>query len=51
MGSTTVAISQERLDELEADEAKLAALEAYGVDNWCGYDEAMQSLRSEDDDD
>lgn len=50
MGST-VTISQERLDELVAAESKLWALEAQGVDNWCGYDDAMERLRSEDDDD
>ena len=34
---------QERLD-------KLIALEAAGVDNWEGYDVAMRSLYSEEDD-
>lgn len=29
---------------------KLDALEAYGVDNWEGYDEAMRSLIEEEDD-
>lgn len=27
---------------------KLEALEKYGVDNWCGYDEAMRELRNND---
>ena len=31
--------------------AKLNALEAYGVDNWQGYDEAIRSLSGEDEDD
>ena len=31
--------------------AKLDALEAYGVDNWEGYDEAIRSLSTEDEDD
>lgn len=29
---------------------KLEALEAYGVDNWEGYDEAIRELRKEEDD-
>ena len=29
------------LDELEDAANKLSYLEAYGVDNWFGYDEAM----------
>ena len=31
--------------------AKLDALEVYGVDNWEGYDEAMRSVFSGDEDD
>lgn len=31
--------------------AKLDALEAFGVDNWDGYSEAMQSLREKNNDD
>ena len=29
------------LEQLEDDANKLSCLEAYGVDNWLGYDEAM----------
>lgn len=29
------------LEQLEDDANKLSCLEAYGVDNWFGYDEAM----------
>lgn len=29
---------------LKKDSDKLAALEAAGVDNWCGYDDAMDIL-------
>lgn len=43
-----VMISMERLAELEAADAKLAALEAAGVDNWAGYPEAMALLEQED---
>ena len=39
-----VEISEERLKELEDAEAKLIALEAAGVDNWQGYDDAMEIL-------
>lgn len=34
-------MSPERYEELLDAEAKLDALEAAGVDNWCGYDEAF----------
>jgi hypothetical protein len=30
-----------RLQKLLDDEFKLECLEGYGVDNWCGYDDAM----------
>lgn len=39
-----VTISRGEYDQLLADQAKLRALEAMGVDNWSGYDEAMQQL-------
>ena len=34
------------LEELEKDSDKLSCLEAYGVDNWFGYDEAMHEFYS-----
>ncbi|WP_430479331.1 zinc finger domain-containing protein [Streptomyces sp. P11-1] len=37
---------RERLAELERSAAELAALDAHGVDNWGGYDEAIASLRA-----
>lgn len=40
-----VAISPTRLNELKHAEAKLHALEAGGVDNWEGYDDALTLLR------
>lgn len=39
-----VTITTERLKELEEAERKLQALEACGVDNWCGYDDAMEMM-------
>lgn len=33
------------LEELREDSAKLSALEAAGVDNWSGYDYAMELHR------
>lgn len=39
-----VTISQEEYDQLLADQAKLHALEAMGVDNWSGYADAMEQL-------
>ena len=37
-------VSNNVLAALEKDEAKLAALEQGGVDNWEGYDFAMEKL-------
>jgi hypothetical protein len=44
MSIDMVSISNDRLQELLKAEAKLIALEAAGVDNWEGYDEAMEIL-------
>lgn len=41
-----VAISPERLNELKHAEVTLGALEAAGVDNWEGYDDAIAELHS-----
>ena len=40
-----VMVTKTRYEELLAVEAKLTALEAAGVDNWDGYDFAMESLQ------
>lgn len=42
-----VLVTCERYSELLAGEAKLTALEAAGVDNWDGYDFAMESLQKQ----
>lgn len=42
-----VEIRDRRIAELEKDVALLRALEAFGVDNWDGYDEAIQSLEED----
>jgi hypothetical protein len=39
-----ISISKERYDELIAVEEKLSALECAGVDNWEGYDFAMEDI-------
>lgn len=44
MTSETVTISQDEYDSLYRDSAVLNALEIAGVDNWEGYDYAMESL-------
>lgn len=41
-------ITEERLKQLEQAERKLSALEAGGVDNWGGYDFALEELRKEE---
>ena len=38
-------ITQERLEELEKAETFLEALQAVGVDNWDGYDDAIDVFR------
>jgi hypothetical protein len=42
--ASSVTISLERFNSLLEAEAKLEALEAAGVDNWDGYDYAMEIL-------
>ncbi|WP_442907300.1 hypothetical protein [Halomonas sp. 59] len=37
-------MSRAEYDQLLADQAKLRALEAMGVDNWSGYSDAMEQL-------
>lgn len=44
-----MALTAERIKELERAELKLNALEAGGVDNWEGYDFAMEAIRAEQD--
>lgn len=41
-----VTISRKEYDQLRAAQAKLDALEAAGVDNWSGYDDAMEQLHA-----
>ena len=41
----TVTISKEEYDSLLEASDKLLALEGAGVDNWEGYDEAMEMMR------
>lgn len=42
--SHQVLISQSRYDELKEAERKLTALKNAGVDNWDGYDFAMEGV-------
>lgn len=44
-----VTIPGDRFRELTDAEAKLNALEAAGVDNWEGYDHAMDILNEKED--
>ena len=41
----TVTISKKEYDELVEDQKMLRALEGAGVDNWEGYNYAMQLLK------
>lgn len=41
-----VTISKSEYESLKEDSEKLNALECLGVDNWCGYDDAMNYLRT-----
>jgi len=47
----TITICGEEYDALIDDSRKLEALQACGVDNWQGYDDAMQLLRSWEEED
>ena len=42
--SDTVTISKEEYDELLDDSKFLSALRACGVDNWSGYDNALDMI-------
>ena len=46
--SKKVEITRERLRELEKYERELLALEHAGVDNWEGFDMAMDEIHKED---
>jgi hypothetical protein len=43
-----VTIPRKEYQQLKADSKKLAALEAAGVDNWEGYEFAMELIEEED---
>ena len=43
-----VTITDERYYRLLEAERKLRELEAHGVDNWEGYDYAMEALKEDD---
>lgn len=47
--ANSVVVSPSRMASLVEGEEKLNALEAWGVDNWSGYDDAMRELRNADD--
>lgn len=47
MSEETVTITKKEYDELCASQKILDALEAGGVDNWEGYDDAMEALDDE----
>ncbi|WP_444910284.1 hypothetical protein [Microbulbifer sp. TRSA005] len=44
VGEDLCIVPAKRLKRLEEAEEMLDALKGGGVDNWCGYDDAMQSL-------
>ena len=43
-----IEIKKSEYDRLVKAEDKLACLEACGVDNWSGYDDAMEMFRNPD---
>ncbi len=45
----TVTILRSEYDELKQDQRLLYALQGAGVDNWEGYDFAMEDMRWDDD--
>ena len=38
----TITITIDEYDQLVTNQKLLYALQAYGVDNWCGYDDAVK---------
>ena len=44
---TSVVITKVRLKQLELDSLRLECLRNAGVDNWPGWDDAMQEYREE----
>lgn len=48
MGDVVILTNKE-YEELQRAAHKLSCLEAFGVDNWIGYDDAMGMMRDEDD--
>lgn len=49
MSEVMITITQEEYNRLQDSEWKLECLEAMGVDNWPGYDDAMEMYREEGD--
>lgn len=43
----TITISLTEYKSLKADQAFLEILEGYGVDNWVGYDDAVEYFQGE----
>ena len=46
MNADMITITREEYDELTKAADKLDALESMGVDNWDGYDDAMDKYRA-----
>ena len=47
MEDIMITIPRERYEELVKSESKLSALFHAGVDNWDGYDDAMETLEAD----
>jgi hypothetical protein len=41
----TVTLTETEFNAMQADAWKYNALRNHGVDNWCGWDDAMQEYR------
>ena len=48
MAEPTVTITKAEYEQLKRDSEWLGCLEAAGVDNWDGYDEAREMMSDED---
>lgn len=49
MSEETITISKEEYDSLVEDQQMLQCLQAAGVDNWAGYDLAIEMMDEEED--
>ena len=48
MNEEMITITKTEYEKLKRDSWFLICLQACGVDNWCGYDDAIEMMQEED---